>query len=180
MLVGLQSVSPPEARTVRVWTASRSLPGGTVLRPADLTTTRLAPESVPDEAISDPSEVVGRTLAAPLTRGQSVTDLDTVSPGLLGGYPGRTVVPLRVADAAVVELLRVGDRVSVIVADPEGREPPQVVATDVPVIAIPRADDDRFAAGTPGRLVLVAVPTPDSVAMARWSMAGYVAVIWGR
>ncbi len=47
-----------------------------------------------------PGAVVGRTLAAPMTRGEVMTRVSTIARGLLRGYPGTTAVPLRITDAA--------------------------------------------------------------------------------
>ena len=58
--------------------------------------------------------------------------------------------PVRIGDAAAVDLLRIGDRVDVVAADPQGRAPATVVAYDAPVVAAPRrgrgggADDRRL------------------------------------
>ena len=76
---------------------------------------------MPTDAVTDLRQVLGRTLAAPMSRGEPLTRLRTLSRGLLRGYPGATAVPLRVTDADIVDLLRVGDRVSFVVADPDGR-----------------------------------------------------------
>ena len=93
-----------------------------------------------------------------MPRGEPVTTVRTVARGLLRGYPGTTAVPLRITDAAVVDLLRVGDRVSLVVADPDGRRTPRRLVDDVPVVAIPAAQESGLGAGTPGRLVVAADP----------------------
>jgi hypothetical protein len=41
----------------------------------------------------------GRTLAGPVRAGEPVTDVRLVSPSLAAGYPGRVLVPVRIADA---------------------------------------------------------------------------------
>ncbi len=61
---------------------------------------------------------VGRTLAAPIRRGEPVTDVRLVAPALTTGYPGRVALPVRIADADMVGLLRVGDHVDLVAADP--------------------------------------------------------------
>jgi hypothetical protein len=104
-------------------------------------------------------------LAAPVRDGEALTDLRLVAPGLLDGYPGLVATPVRVADAASVALLRVGDRIDLVAADPEGRgaEP---VARQAPVIALPRAaavEQDLQGGG----LVVVAVPQAEALTLAR-------------
>lgn len=178
-LAALQVTAPPPPETVPVWTASRDLAGGTVLQRADLAGSRFAPGTVPEDAVSDPAEVVGRTLGAPLSRGEVVTARRTVSRDLLGGYPGSVAVPLRVTDAAVVGLLRVGDRVSFVVADPDGRQSPAVLVEDVPVVAVPRAEQG-WAGGTPGRLVVVAVPEARATEVAARAATAILVPVWDR
>ena len=180
MLAALQATSPAPPETVAVWTARRDLPGGAVLQPPDLVQARLSADTVPAGAVADVARVAGRTLAAPMGRGEVVTDLRTVGPGLLRGYPGSTAVPLRVTDAAVVSLLQVGDRVSFVAADPDGRATPRLLLDDVPVVAIPRLDDRAFSSGTPGRLVVVAVPSGSASEVAGIAATTVLIPVWGR
>jgi len=98
---------------------------------------------------------VGRTLAGPVRAGEPVTDVRLIAPSLVSGYPGRVALPVRVADADAVALLRVGDRVSLVAADPR-RGTASYVAVDVPVLALPSPDSEApEAARLPGRLVVV-------------------------
>jgi pilus assembly protein CpaB len=180
VLVGLQAAAPPPPPTVAVWTAGRDLASGTVLAAGDLVSTHYPPAAVPHGAVRDPREVLGATLAAPVTRGEPVTHLRTVGAGLLRGYPGSTAVPLRITDADVVDLLRVGDQVSFVVADPDGRTPPQDLVDDVPVVAIPRPSRSSVTAGTPGRLVVVAVPRSLAADVAARAASGVLIPVWSR
>ena len=180
VLVGLQAAAPPPAATVAVWTAGRDLPSGTVLTAADLVSTPYPPGIVPRGVVRDPREVLGATLAAPVRHGEPVTRIRTVGAGLLHGYPGTTAVPLRITDADVVDLLRVGDEVSFVVADPDGRTPPQDLVDDVPVVAIPRPSRSGLTAGTPGRLVVVAVPRDRAADVAGRASAGVLIPVWSR
>lgn len=180
VLVGLQAASPAPAPTVAVWAAARDLPSGSLVAGADLTRVRLPSGAVPDRAVGDAREVVGRTLAAPVARGETLTALRVLDRGLLRGYPGRSAVPLRVTDAAAVGLLRVGDRVSFVVADPEGRTAPAPLVEDVPVVAIPRESSAGFGTGTPGRLVVVAVPQARASEVAGLGASQIVIPVWTR
>jgi pilus assembly protein CpaB len=180
VLAGLQVASPPPPETVAVWTAARDLPSGTTLGRQDLDSRRLSLASLPDRAVDDLDQVVGRTLAAPMARGEVITSLRTLHGGLLRGYPGTTAVPLRITDAAVVDLLRVGDRVSFVVADPDGRTPPRQLLEDVPVVAIPRAGEGALRSGTPGRLVVVAVPSESASEVAASAATSILIPVWDR
>ena len=88
------------------------------------------------------------------------------------------IAPLRLADAQVAPLLRVGDRVDVIAAGrSDGKA--QVIAGDVVVVGLPPAADDGGLAGgdSGGQLVLVEVDLTtattlnDVAASGRLSMA---------
>lgn len=181
VLVGVGAASPPAPPTVRAWVAAGDLPGGSVLRAGSLAARDLPPEALPEDAVSDPRQVVGRVLAAPVTRGETLTRLRVVQGRLLRGYPGRTAVPLRVGDATAVSLLRVGDRVSFVVADPEGRTAPQLLVEDVPVVALPTAAAGGGAApevGAVGRLVVVAVPDAAAVRVAATAASAVLIPVW--
>jgi pilus assembly protein CpaB len=180
VLVGLQAVAPAPPETVTVWTARRDLPSGTVLQEVDLVGSPYSPDTVPAEAVDDVDRVVGRTLAAPMSRGEVMTETRTLASGLLRGYPGATAVPLRVTDAAVVDLLKVGDRVSFVVADPDGRSVPTLLLRDVPVVAIPQANDGGAGSGTPGRLVIAAVPSESASEVAARAATAVLIPVWQR
>ena len=152
VLAGLHAARPAPVATVPVRVAAHDLASGTVLSGDDLVTRRYPADAAPPETQAG---AVGRTLAAPVRAGESITDVRLVAPSLLDGYPGRVVLPVRVADADAVALLRVGDRVSLVAADPR-RGTAAYVAVDVPVLALPAGDSDApEAARLPGRLVVV-------------------------
>lgn len=148
---GIHAATAPPPPRVRLLVAARDLPAGIVLAGDDLTEVAFSPDAVPDDVAAAP---VGRVLAAPLRRGEAVTDVRLVGPGLAEGYPGVTAVPVRLPDPAMVDLLRVGDRVDLLATDPQGGGA-GVVATDVPVLAIPRASPGAEGSGLSGRLVVV-------------------------
>ena len=180
VLAGLHVLSPPPPETVTVWTIAGDRPGGEVLRADDLTRTHLSPAAVPAHPVEDPDQVLGRTLAAPMSRGEVLTTVRVVAPGLLDGYPGTAAVPLRVTDAAAADLLRVGDRVSFVVADPDGRTTPELLLRGVPVVALPRAREDTLSGGTPGRLVVAAVPTESAAEVAAAAATSILIPVWTR
>lgn len=148
---GLHAVAAPPPPTTAVLTAGRDLPAGTVLGVDDLESTGFAPASVPSGASADP---VGRTLAAPLRRGEPVTDVRLVGPALTVADADLVALPIRIPDAGAVALLTVGDRIDLIATDPQGAGA-QVVAADVPVLALPPAGGSEDASAQPGGLVVV-------------------------
>jgi Flp pilus assembly protein CpaB len=156
VLAALRAVGPPPGETVSVLRAASDLAAGTVLAPGDLVETEVAPGDVPDGVIQSPG---GRTLATPVRRGEVITGVRLVGPGLLRGAEGQVAMPVRITDGATVGLLRVGDRIDLLSGDPASAEPVGVtVARGVRVVALP-ADDAQglSAAASRGRLVVIEV-----------------------
>jgi Flp pilus assembly protein CpaB len=157
VVTGVQAARPSPPPTVEVAVAARDLVSGTVLGADDLVVRHYPAAVAPVGSVPD---AVGRTLAAPVRAGEPITDVRLVSPSLAAGYPGRVLMPVRIADADVVALLRVGDQVDVVAADPRRGEA-SAVAVDVPVVALPTGADggaaDDGGAALSGRLVVVAV-----------------------
>ncbi len=154
---GVHAAATPPPATVEVVVAAHDLPAGVVLTSEDLRRAGFAPDSAPAGATDDLGDTVGRTLAAPLRVGEPVTDVRLVGPSLTDGYPGLSAVPVRLPDAGMADLLRVGDVVDLISADPQGGAA-TVVAADVPVLAVPATTPEVGASGLPGRLVVVGAP----------------------
>ncbi|HYO38611.1 MAG TPA: SAF domain-containing protein [Nocardioidaceae bacterium] len=172
------NAAPAEPRTMLV-TAARDLPSGVVVQAGDLSRTAFAPESVPDGAVAEASVAVGRTTAGPLRSGEPITDARLVTSSLLDGYPGLVAVPVRIGDPGAVRLLRVGDRVDVLAADPQGRSPATVVGRDVPVLALPSSEEDSPGLGT-GALVVLALPASSARQVAAASVSSFLSVVLTR
>ena len=140
VLAGLRSVSAPPEPTVPVLVASHDLAAGTTVSADDLATVEFRPGSEPDGVVRDPE---GEVVASAVRRGEPLTDARLLGPSLADGHPGMVATPVRVPDAAVVSLLRAGDLVDVLAADPQGG-PTEVLATDALVLAVPAvAEDDQ-------------------------------------
>jgi len=152
VLAGIDAARPAGPPTVPVTVAAHDLASGTVLEPDDLVV-RHVPESV--APVGSAPRAAGRTLAAPVRAGEPVTDVRLVGPSVVAGYPGRVALPVRIADGEAVALLRPGDHVTLVAADPR-RGTASSVAVDVPVLSIPQPRDEQGSAALPGRLVVVA------------------------
>ena len=159
---GLQAAAAPPPPRVWVLTAARDLPAGAVVSEADLAERAFAPDTAPAGLADD---AVGRTLASPLRRGEPVTDVRLVGPELTSGRPDLTPVPVRFPDAAMVDLLEVGDVIDLVATDPQGGGA-SVVAAGVPVLAIPRSRADGADGGQPGALVVIGVSATDLTVIA--------------
>ncbi len=171
----LQANAAPSPARVPVLTAAHDLAPGTAVGADDVARVGFAPGTVPDGALSL-ADLAGRTTVGPVRRGEPLTDARMLDRSLLERYPGSVAVPVRVGDAASVDLLRVGDRISVLAADPQQAGPAAVLAESVPVLAIParrRAD----AAVTSGALVLVAADPVTARDLAGAAVASYLTVL---
>lgn len=178
VLLGLEAAAEQPPPTQPVWTAARDLPSGTVLAAADFRRADFAQGTAPDDLVTDPDGLVGRTLAVPLHRGEPLTTGKVVDAGLLAGHPGAVAVPVRITDAAVAGLLEVGDRVDLVALDPQDPAH-RTVVPDVEVLALPRTPSrDLGPAGMPGELALVAVPAANSDTLAAMSVSNVVTVLW--
>lgn len=122
---GLAALEPDQPATEPVLTAVRDLPAGTRLRASDLRAVPYPAEVVPEGAYAGAADVAGQVLAAPVRKGEPVTDLRVLGPSLLRSYaePGGGEVvaaPVRVADTGVLAYVRVGSRVDVLAAGASG------------------------------------------------------------
>lgn len=154
---GLAATTAPPPATVPVLVATRDLPAGEVLDAHDLATVDFAPDSVPTGVAAEPT---GRVLAAPVSRGEALTDVRLVGAAMTAGRPDLRAVPVRLPDAGAVALLEVGDVIDLVAADPQAGTA-ETVATDVVVLTIPAADEATGPTGLPGRLVVAGVGSGD-------------------
>ena len=173
VLVGIQATRPPAPPSDVVLVAARDLPSGTVLSAADLDEVAYAAGTAPTSLDPQP---LGRTLAAPLRRGEPVTDLRLVSPALSEGYPGLAAYPVRIPDAGAVGLLRVGDRIDVLAVDPESADA-AVLLTAAPVLALPDAGEATATEGVAGRLVVLGVPESRLGEVGEAAITRYLSVV---
>jgi len=142
--------------------AARDLSPGTVVEASQLTVRRLPAQAVPDGAARSPAAVLGRTLAAPVRRGEALTDVRLTGPDLarlVGSNSQLMSVPLRLADPGVAALLRTGSTVDVVTVGPQQGEP-VVLARGARVLAVL----ESATAQRDGKLVLIAL---DPVAATR-------------
>ncbi len=170
MLLVVRALTAPPAPMQPLLVASRDLPSGTVLGADDLTLAAFAPGSVPPGAVSPDVVPVGRVLAGPLGRAEVLTHARLVGAGLLGGYPGRSVTPVRISDAGTLPLLTAGMRIDLLGADP-ATGLVGTLASGAEVVAVPEP-----GAATPGSggLLLVAVAPDEADRIATASVSAYI------
>ncbi len=169
----------------QVITAASDLAAGTVLAAADLKILGLPSAAVPPGAQTRREALLGQRLAAPLRRGDVLTDTRLVGPGLLTGTaPGTVAVPLRPADPATVRLVGAGQRVDVVVSTGNGYETAsasEVIARNLAVLwtSPPGEDPSSAWSASPAEagLVVVAASAGDAAALAGSSTAGSVHLV---
>ena len=172
MLLALGALrDEPTSRTVVV--ASHDIASGTTLAADDLRLARLPESAVPEHGAQQVNDVVGLTVAGPMRRGEVLTDRRVVHPDRMSGFPAGTVlVTIRLADADALSILGVGDRVDVVAVDPDGATEAEVVARDVEIVTLPRADNE--SGGVP---VGVATTTESALRLAERALDARLSVL---
>jgi Flp pilus assembly protein CpaB len=168
VLAGVATLrSNPDDDRAEVVVAARDLRPGAALTPDDVRLEKRSATTVPDGSQADLSAVVGSTLASPTRRGEVLTDVRLLGSRLAESTagPDARIVPLHLADSALIDLVRVGDVVDVLAA-PANDAPPatqattspasRVVATDAVVVLV--SDRQKVQVADSDRVVLVALP----------------------
>ena len=177
VLTGLAAAAPAGPPTSSVVRATSELPGGTRLAAADLELAAVVADDAPRGALTDLAGAVDQLLAAPVAEGQILTPAALTTARTVTDR-GRVVAPLRLADADLAALLRPGDRVDVIAADPQS-EQADVVARAVRVVTVPRSDDPTGGSeSATGRLILTEVDPETARVLARAAVSATLTVIW--
>jgi len=174
---GLVAAAPSHPHLATLVVAAHDLAAGRILGPSDVALAQVPAAARPDGAASDPAALVGRSVASAVRRGEPITDVRLVGPGLLVGARGVVAAPVRLADAATAALVRPGDLVDVLAASgsaaPDGSgyastgsgpsaPTARLVADAARVLAVPPLSDGQLAAD--GALVVLAVsPTTATV-----------------
>jgi pilus assembly protein CpaB len=184
----IEAVSPPAPRTESVLVAAKDLAGGTRLVADDVRMKDVAPASVPEGAVRMRAFAAGRTLDAPVRKGEVLTDVRLVGKTFLDSYGhGLVAAPVRIADAASVRLVRAGDIVDVLAAgvdaDGSATSSARTVAAATPVLTIPTANESPFGSTdvTSGALVVVVTSSETAARLAAAAVTDRLSlVIHGR
>lgn len=162
VLAGVAALrSNTEVDGSQVVVATRDLRPGSALTYDDVRLEKRSAATLPAGSQSDLGAVVGSTLAGPARRGEVLTDVRILGSRLAESTagPGARIVPLHLADSALIDLVRVGDVVDVLAApatdSPAAASISKVVATDAVVVLVSakqelQSHDDR--------VVLVVLP----------------------
>lgn len=164
----LPGLAPAAAPAAVVLAAAHDLAPGSRLTEADVVRVALPAAARPSGALPL-GPVEGLRVAGPVRRGEPLTDVRLLGPGLLdpaSARAGLVAVPVRLADRGGAALLAAGDSVDVLAAAGDGRAPTAaVVAADATVLAVPAPDGTdegglvvlRTSSVAAGRLAAAAV-----------------------
>jgi len=168
VLAGVAALRPdPADADTDVVIAAHDLSPGAALAADDITVEKRSATLVPDGSLGSADLAVGATLAGPARRGEIITDARVLGSRLAGlaAGPDARVVPLHLADAAVLDLIRPGDVVDVLGAvSAETDAEPRVVATNAIVVLV--SARQKSAGAGDDRVVLVALPATAANALA--------------
>ncbi|MDF2823211.1 MAG: hypothetical protein K0R68_619 [Mycobacterium sp.] len=159
--------SEPGGHHSTVVVADRDLSPGVALTADDLRLENRPASGLPDGAQTNVDAVLDTMPVGPVRRGEVLTDVRVVGARLteaVAGPDGR-VVPLHLAQEAIVEVIHAGDIVDIVAApqsDPDATA--RVVATDAVVVLI--SPESGGLGGVGDRVVLVALPAAAATAVA--------------
>lgn len=171
----------PQGDLTGVVVSSHDLTPGTPLTVDDVHIEKRSKTTIPDGAAYDLAAVLGSTPAGPAHRGEVLTDLSVLGPRLADAAIGQDarIVPLHLADSALLDIIRTGDVVDLLAAKESGAvaDPgtdARVVATGAVVVLI----SPKPSQHGPGaeRVVLVALPAATAHTVAGVALVETVAL----
>lgn len=110
----VHALRPPAPPTADVVVPVRTLAAGRPVAEDDVALRALPAEAVPDDALADPGDAVGRTPAVALPAGLPLTGALVAGGEVVARAPDGTVVVPVVLDSTAAALLRPGDRVDLV------------------------------------------------------------------
>lgn len=158
VLAGVAAVrSDPHGDQADIVVTARDLSPGSELTATDVRLEKRTAATVPDGSKTSVDDVVGATLAGPARRGEVLTDVRLLGPRLAkqAAGPDARIVPLHLADTALLDLVRTGDVVDVLAASDDDADP-RVVATEAIVVLV--SEKQKSTGAGSDRVVLVALP----------------------
>lgn len=157
----------PRGDFAEIVVAARDLSPGIELAEGDLRLESRATATLPDGYQPDATTVIGTTLAGPVRRGEVLTDVRLLGSRLAESTagPDARIVPVHLADTALLDVTRPGDVVDVLTASNSDTESstdsdtptrPRVLATEAVVVLV--SPKPTGAGNGNDRVVLVALP----------------------
>ncbi|MCJ0905361.1 SAF domain-containing protein [Rhodococcus sp. ARC_M6] len=172
----------PDSERISVVTAARDIAPGKIITPDDLGTGEFTADQTPDGVVTDLADVLGRTVVGPIRRGETVTDiriLGSRSARESTGIDDARIVPVRLADAAVADILRSGDIVDVLTVGADTPEAtstdasPRILASGAVVVLVTAAEN---ASNQREQIIMLALPTEAATRVAGASLVNAITV----
>lgn len=179
VLAAVTAMTPQRAPTVDVVVAARDVAAGSRLAAADLTTIAYPEALVPDAAVVNVGQVVGRAASVAISARTPITANALSTASSLTG-PGEQLVAFRVPDASVLSLVHVGDLVSVVATTSDNTV--VNLASRVRVAALPQQSEAGGLIGgssSSGGLVVVSCPPKTAATLAGWAASTSLGITVG-
>ena len=174
--ITVHQLTPAPVHTVTALAAARDLPAGSAMGASDLAHVQVPPDMMAAGFLDEESELAGKQLAAPLRKGQLLTDAQLLGPGLLAGTPpGSAAVPLRMADPSSIQLVSPGQLVNVVLTAANGfdqQAPSEVLAASVPVLWTSGKSGQWLGTAETDGLIVVAASAEQAARLAGASTQG--------
>lgn len=159
--------SPADGQPVVV--AAHDIASGTVIGDDDLRVAVLPASATPQGAFTEVSDVVGRQALSDIPARDIVMESALLSADLTTAT-GLLKLPVHFTDSAAVSLLRSGQRIDIFGPSGSGGSS-ALVASNLPVLAIPQSDSGSAWGDQATALVVIEV-TPDQAASLSSAAAG--------
>lgn len=163
LVAAVAAARPPAGPTEPVAVAERDLASGQVLTADAVTAVEMDAALVPTGAYSPADAPFGRLVAGPMRRGEPITDVAVVGPGLAAGLPTGHVLTTVSVRTTADTLVRSGDVVRVVATDPR-RATSEVVSDAATVVVVPETDPSARTE-TGGTTVVLGVPEDEALVL---------------
>lgn len=149
-----QVIAPPIPAGSEVVVVASAVGAGDVIDAGQVAVRSIPAEYVPATALTDVDQVVGKVAITALSEGAVVSEEYL----LAGSAPpeGMLLVPVRLPDAGLADILTPGQRVTLVSVGGDGTS--SVLARSLRVAAIPALSDSLIGATADGLLVVLEVP----------------------
>ena len=150
---------------------TRAINAGAALTAGDVAVAAVPEALIPADALTDPSDAVGRSTAVSLTRHTIVQPVLLVS----GAPPpeGRSLVPIKVADEQLRTILSPGLRLALVSSM---GEVPSVMTDDAVIVAMPHVDSSSLVTTSQTPLVIVEVPSAVAPEVSIFGQSGQLSI----
>lgn len=170
--------SDPHGEYTDIAVAVRDLTPGVELTADDVQLASHRKATLPEGAQTELAAVIGTIIAGPVRRGEVLTDVRLLGPRLAEATagPDARIVPLHLADTALLDMIRPGDVVDVLTVGGEQEDSrPLVVATDAVVVLV--SEKPKGTGSGTDRVALVALPARAATEVAGTGLVQAVTVV---